>query len=103
MVRVGTGPVNQSLSRFDPASTGYGRQSILRAQVNISAPSNPLNTGTSLLVPDRHYDAKLQHFFEEIYDLRPESHLTRFLKAMLGDSGVGQLRTRSLFYRLQAG
>lgn len=35
--------------------------------------------------------SQMRHFFEGIYDLSPESHLTRFVKALLGDSGVGYL------------
>lgn len=92
----------QSRSIYDPAS-GYAQSSIFAAQVTISAP-NPdgLLTGTNLLVPDRQVARRLDHFFEELYDLRPQSHLTRFLKALLGDAGMGQLRKRVLLYRLQS-
>jgi hypothetical protein len=93
---------SQATSIYDPAS-GYAQSSIFSAQITVSAP-NPdgLLTGTNLLVPDRQVARRLDHFFEELYDLRPQSHLTRFLKALLGDSGMGQLRKRTLLYRLQS-
>lgn len=36
-------------------------------------------------------DTRLRHFFEGVYDLSPQSHLVRFLKALSGESGVGYL------------
>ena len=54
-----------------------------------------------LLVPTRMSD-RLRHFPEEVYDLRAESHLVRFLKVLLGDAGAGQLRKRLTIQRLQS-
>lgn len=43
----------------------------------------------------------LAHFFEGVYDTSPESHLSRFLKVLLGDAGVGQVRKRYIISRFQ--
>ena len=37
-------------------------------------------------------DVRLRHFSEGIYDLSPESHLVRFIKALTGDAGVGHFQ-----------
>lgn len=36
-------------------------------------------------------DVRMRHFFEGVYDLSPQSHLSRFVKAIMGESGVGYL------------
>ena len=68
-------------------------------------PSLPTPVGTTAITdplspPARSADL-LDHFFEAVYDKRPESHLSRFLKALLGDSGAGQLRKRYIVARMQ--
>lgn len=35
--------------------------------------------------------SRMRHFFEGVYDLSPQSHLSRFVKTLLGDAGVGYL------------
>lgn len=52
-----------------------------------------------LLPPSKTTDM-LAHFFEDIYDLRSESHLSRLLKILLGDTGTGQLRKRYTYAHL---
>lgn len=75
--------------------------SLLGLQKSLSEPDiDTLVTGTSLLNPAESTQSRLRHFPEGLYNLRPQSHLTRFLKALLGDSGVGQLRKRILMARL---
>lgn len=74
--------------------------------IDLQAPaSSPLPVGvvagTDLLLVPRRTADRLAHFPEEVYDLAAESHLVRFLKALLGESGTGQLRKRMLIARLQ--
>jgi len=60
-----------------------------------------VSEATNLLLPNRTTANRLDHFPEEVYDVSAESHLVRFLKAMIGDSGAGQLRKRLISARLQ--
>lgn len=92
---------SQSRGIFSDDPT-YGSATLLPVQTTISTPNlDALDTASSPLSPDYHSDRRLDHFPEEIYDLRPTSHLVRFLKVLLGDAGVGQLRKRYLVSRLQ--
>ena len=78
-------------------------QSLIHTQMNPSAPAvTQLQTGTNLLIGDRSISSRLGHFPDDLYDLRDESHLVRFMSALLGDSGAGQLRKRYLLTRIQA-
>lgn len=61
-----------------------------------------LSTGTGLLQPSKPTRTRLDHFPEDLFDLRDESHLVRLMKVLLGDSGAGQLRKRQLIVRLQS-
>jgi hypothetical protein len=92
--------VHQSNTIFDFPDTPV--TSLLQLQ---TVPSQPLpvdlSTITSALSPDVPIQSRLTHFPDDLYDLTSNSHLTRFLKALLGDSGVGQLRKRQLVARLQ--
>lgn len=45
---------------------------------------------------------RLAHFSADVYDTSAESHLSRLLKILLGDAGVGQLHKRLLLARLHA-
>lgn len=47
-------------------------------------------------------DERMAHFFEGVYDLSPESHLSRFVKALLGDAGAGGLGKKYTVARLQS-
>jgi hypothetical protein len=53
---------------------------------------------TSGPVPPRNY---LDRFPEEVYNKSPDSHLVRFMYAMLGPAGIGWLRKNLLDARLQ--
>jgi len=71
-----------------------------------TAVSNPdvegLERATGLLNPPLTTVEYLKNFPSDLYDLRPQSHLSRFLKALLGDSGSGQLHKRNTIARLSA-
>lgn len=74
---------------------------LIRLQTTESQPQpTGLASATNLLIPPRRVQDRLAHFPEEVYDLSPESHLVRFVKALIGDAGIGQLRKRMLFARL---
>ena len=60
-----------------------------------------MSEGTNLIVPPVRSADRLAHFPSDLYDLSPESHLTRFLKAMLGDAGAGRLSKTGLLARLE--
>lgn len=59
-----------------------------------------LERATGLLNPAATTDSSLSHFSSALYDLRPQSHLVKFMRALLGDSGAGQLHKRNLVTRL---
>lgn len=83
----------------DPSPTS----GIIPLQQVASDPSLPtLTSTTGLLTPDQATGARLAHFPDELYDLSPTSHLSRFLKALLGDSGAGQLRKRYTVTRMES-
>lgn len=85
----------ESLSFFDVGNTAT-RRSLLPRQRSVSDPSLPsLESATGLLVSDLWLQERLRHFPDDIYDLRPTSHLVRFMSALMGPSGAGQLRLRN--------
>lgn len=59
-------------------------------------------TATDLIIPPMRVADRLRHFPENIYDTSPESHLSRLMKVLLGDSGAGRLRKVLLMQRLRA-
>lgn len=95
-----TGIVVQSPSLFDQQATVAS--TLLQLQTVVSSPlMDELPTATGMVYPDVATYDRLAHFPEDLYDLRPESHLVRLLKAMLGEGGVGQLRKRYLLAQLE--
>lgn len=54
--------------------------------------SQQLSQVTDPLLPATNNAVNLSHFYPDLYDLSPDSHLTRLLNVLLGDAGVGQLR-----------
>lgn len=91
----------ENLSFFDPRNPARN-QTLLQTQYDPEAPSiQQLRRGTNLLVPDSLVETRLSHFPADLYDLRQQSHLVRFLKALLGESGAGGVRKRYLVARLQ--
>ena len=92
--------VVQSPSLFDRRPTVS--TTLLELQTLTSSPLiRELPTATGMVLPDIAAYDRLSHFPEDLYDLRPESHLVRFLKAMLGEAGIGQLRKRYLLAQLE--
>lgn len=74
--------------------------------LSLQAPSTqPLpagtDTATNLINPDLQIAQQLSNFPPNLYNLASTSVLTHFMTALLGDSGVGQLRKRQLVSRLQ--
>lgn len=72
----------------------------LQSNPGLPAPTGTTSVTDPLSPPPRAADV-LDHFFEGVYDKRPESHLSRFLKVLLGDTGAGQLRKRYIISRMQ--
>lgn len=92
--------LSQSASFFDQA--GRPDAALMPLQVDPTAPAiNGLTVATGMALPDRTVRDRLQHFPADIYDLRDSSHLVRLMKALLGDSGTGQLRKRNLVAQFQ--
>jgi hypothetical protein len=74
---------------------------ILSLQSPPSAPtSQTVVMGTNLLNLPPNMMARLRSFPEEVYSLLPTDHLVKFLKILMGDAGVGQLRKMLLKARL---
>lgn len=96
-----TTPVfNQAQSFFDVSQETSG---IIPLQ---SDPAGPQVTGvqraTNMLLPDAPTMQQLRNFPDDLYDLRESSALVRLLKVLLGDSGAGQLRKKTLVTRLES-
>lgn len=64
-------------------------------------PSVTKSETNMLLAPTSVYE-RLRHLPDNIYDLSPESKLVKFMKAVLGDAGAGQLRKKLLIHRMQS-
>lgn len=95
-----SGIVVQAPSLFDQGSTLSS--TLLQLQTVVSNPFiGELPTATGMVLPDRATYDRLAHFPEDLYDLRPESHLVRFMKVLMGEPGVGQLRKRYLLAQLE--
>jgi hypothetical protein len=97
-----------NIDKLDQLAGFYvqGNQSapgLLPLQAPVSTPDvEGLERGTGLLNPPLIFADLLSHFPEDLYDLRPQSHLYRFLQALLGPSGVGQLHKRTQIARLES-
>jgi hypothetical protein len=95
------GIINQDTSIFDYPDTPA--PSLLNFQVN---PTQPLpartSTGTGLLFPDLLISRRLVNFPEQVWQLTKDSLLVRFMAALLGPAGAGQLRQRQQVARLQS-
>lgn len=91
----------QSTSFFDTSATT--NSGIIPLQ---SDPAGPSVTGveraTNMLLPDAPTMQQLRNFPDDLYDLRETSALVRLLKVLLGDSGAGQLRKRTMVTRLES-
>lgn len=95
------GIVSQDTSIFDYPNTPA--PSVLALQVPATQPlPGRTSTATGLLFPDLLISRRLVNFPEEVYTLQPSSLLVRFMAALMGPAGAGQLRQRQLVARLQA-
>ena len=95
-----SGIMVQSPSLFDQGSPLP--TSLLQLQTSTTTPlAAEMTSATGMVLPDLASYDRLAHFPEDLYDLRPESHLVRFLKALLGESGVGMLRKRYLLAQFE--
>lgn len=84
--------------RYDPTAVVLA----LQAPTAGAPRSSLLSTVTDPMLPPKSTTERLAHLFEGLYDTRPETHLSRLLKALLGDAGAGGLRKRYLTARLQS-
>jgi hypothetical protein len=91
--------LHQGASIFGSAVLPNG---LMPLQADVTVPqTTSLASGTGMLVSDVTIREQVRNFPEEVYDLRPTSHLMRLMQALLGESGVGQLRKRLLLAQLQ--
>lgn len=94
-----TTPIHQGSGIYSSAVISGG---LMPLQADITVPqSSALASGTGMLVADTAITEQLRHFPDDVYDLRPTSHLVRLMQVLLGESGVGQLRKRLLLAQLQ--
>lgn len=96
-----TTPSVQDRSFFDVRNAAR-KVTLLPAQYDPSTPSvEGLDRATNLLIPDYLTSQRLANFPSDLYDLREHSHLVRFMRALMGDSGAGGSRKRFLIARFQ--
>jgi hypothetical protein len=82
--------------------TSQPTAAILQQQTVEGAPRpQGADRATDLVLPPENLSERLRHFVEEVYDLSAESHVVRFMKVLLGDAGVGQIKKRLTLSRLQ--
>jgi len=76
---------------------------LIRYQTGNQASPTPVGFTevTNPLHPAQRIASRLAHFPEN-YNLNAESHLSKLLKVLLGDSGVGSLHKRMMLTRLQS-
>lgn len=76
---------------------------IIRYQAGSQSSPNPngYDEATNPLHPAQRIANRFSHFTDGVYDLSAESHLSKLLKALMGDAGAGQLHKRMLLARLQ--
>lgn len=87
---------------FDNPDT-TANQGVLPLQVLTSQPTLPtLEQQTNMVSADRSTSERMTHFDPDLYDVRDVSHLSRFMRALLGDAGVGQLHKRYTMTRLES-
>lgn len=68
---------------------------------DVAAPPDGFEQVTNPLNPLLRSGSRFAHFTDGVYDLSAESHLTRLLKVLLGESGVGGFQRQMLLVRLQ--
>lgn len=76
---------------------------ILELQAPTGLPrSSQLSTVTDPLSTTQRASDRMRHFYPDLYDLSPESHLSRFVKVLLGDAGIGGLSKQFAVARQQS-
>lgn len=75
---------------------GYRFNTDIPVLLNQQAPSNAPDSADSSVVsnplmPAATTSSQLAHFFEGVYDLSPDSHLTRLVSTILGDACMGMI------------
>ena len=60
-----------------------------------------LAEGTNLVLAPQRSQDRLAHLPDDLYDLSAESHLSRLIKPLLGDTGMGRLQQAGTLARLQ--
>lgn len=66
---------------------------LLALQTTTSAPSSSLaDSTTDAINPPRRSSDLMGHFPENLYDRSAESHISRLVKALIGDAGVGGVK-----------
>lgn len=74
---------------------------LLDMQAPLGIPRSTLfETVSDPLLPPSTVTEMLAHLPDAVYDLSPESHVSRMLKVILGDTGTGQLRKRYTYAHL---
>lgn len=74
---------------------------LISAQVDPTQPQvDGLTPVSDPVLPDTLLVNRLSHMDPSLYDLRPTSHLMRFITALVGAAGVGGLRKQQLMSRL---
>lgn len=64
---------------------------LLRQSPGGAPPSDKFDQISNPLVPPMNTPTQLSHFFDGLYDLSPESHISRLLKSILGDACMGTI------------
>lgn len=94
-------PLVQGTGFLDTA-TSVNQSGVLAQQVLAFDPTMPtLEQHTGMLATDMMTEARVRNFDPDQYDLSDQSHLMRFLRVLLGEAGVGQIRKRYTTARLQ--
>lgn len=74
----------------------------LQAPTSGAPRSSLMDTVTDPVLPPKTVAERMAHFYPDLYDVRPESALSRLVKALIGESGAGTLRRRYLAARMSA-
>lgn len=83
------------LGSHDPVVLNLQTATGLPRSARMRSVTDPIN-------PTPRTSNRLSHFFDGIYDLSPESHLSRLLKVILGDAGIGILSKQFTVARLNS-
>jgi hypothetical protein len=75
-------------------------QNLITDQLDPTQPQiQGLDRITDPLIPSENSTQVVENFDPEIYDLKPTSHLMRFIRALTGSAGVGGIRKQNFIAR----